>query len=63
MGLALLDQAVTRLLNAHEVVVEEDPEAYGLQVIESFTVESDGLLEVPKTCAPPGSTLARRWSS
>lgn len=39
IGLALLDQAVTRLLDAHEVVVEEDPEAFGLQVIESFTVD------------------------
>lgn len=39
MGLGLLDQAVTRLLDAHEVVVEEDPEALGLEVIESFRVD------------------------
>jgi hypothetical protein len=40
LGLALMDQAVNRLLDAHERVVEPDPEALGLQLIEFFRVES-----------------------
>ncbi len=39
LGLALLDQAVNRLLDAHERVVEGDPQALGLQLIEAFRVE------------------------
>lgn len=39
LGLALLDQAVNRLLDAHEQVVQANPGALGLQVIESFKVD------------------------
>ena len=39
LGLALLDQAVNRLLDAHEEVVQRNPGALGLQVIESFKVD------------------------
>ena len=41
LGMALLDQAVNRLLDAHDRVMGENPEALGLRRIESFSVDGN----------------------
>ncbi len=46
LGMALLDQAVNRLLDAHDRVMEQNPEALGLRLIESFRV--DGNVALPR---------------